>query len=165
VVFTLSSLAIAREGATVEVPAAVGSTLSPDTLSSDDPSVVMVTPAGGLHGLKAGRTTIRSVANPGQVLEVEVLGDRELVLIPNPLTLQPSGEGELALLDKRRGGLDDPGVPQWYSSAPDVATVFGGRVKAGALQGSSTITAVIGGRAIQATVVVKRATPRNRPSP
>jgi hypothetical protein len=156
VVFSEPSLVIDRVGATEAVPAAVGSTLSPQTLSSDDPSVVEVTASGSLHALKAGRTTVRSLASPGQSLDVEVRTTRDLVLVPNPLTLPPRGEGELALFDRTGGGLEDPARVRWFSSSPDVASVIDGRVKAGAGTGAATITAEVAGRAIQARVTVTR---------
>jgi hypothetical protein len=157
VVFSEPSLVIERVGATEAVPAAVGSTLSQQTLSCDDPAVVEVTPSGALHALKAGRTTVRSLASPGQSLDVEVRATRDLVLVPNPLTLQPRGEGELALFDRTGGGLEDPARVRWFSSSPDVASVIDGRVKAGAATGVATITAEVAGRAIQARVTISRA--------
>lgn len=165
VAFSQPSIVVERVGATVAVPAAVGSTLSQETLASDDPSVVEVTPSGALHALKAGRSTIRSVGDPGQALEVVVRGARELVLIPNPLKLPPRGEGELALLDRTGGGLEDPGTAEWFSSSPEVASVIQGRVTAGVAPGVATITARLGDRIVQATVAVKRPTVAGRSVP
>jgi hypothetical protein len=72
VVFMEGSVVIDRVGATVRVPAAVGSTVSSQTISSSDSSVVEVTSTGELRARSRGRATIRATGNPAQVLEVEV---------------------------------------------------------------------------------------------
>jgi hypothetical protein len=157
VAFSQPSIVIDRVGATVAVPAAVGSTLSPLTLSSEDPSVVEITPTGGLHALKPGRTLVRAAGNPENVLQVEIAELTELVFVPAAMTLQPRGRGQLALFDKARGRVLDPSQAQWFTTAPDVATAIEGNIQSGDAIGVTTITATYAGQVIRARVEVVRA--------
>jgi hypothetical protein len=72
VVFVVPTLVLERVGATSRVPAAVGSTVTRETLRSSDPGVVEVTEAGELLARSVGKATIHAIRNPSQVLEVEV---------------------------------------------------------------------------------------------
>lgn len=64
--FRHSSMLTDRGRIAAPSPSAVGSSLIDKTLASDDSSLVEITPAGGLHTLKPGRTVIRATGNPGQ---------------------------------------------------------------------------------------------------
>ena len=72
VVFLVPTLILERVGTTSRVPAAVGSTVTRETLRSSDPGVVEVTETGELLARSVGKATIHAIRNPGQNLDVEV---------------------------------------------------------------------------------------------
>jgi hypothetical protein len=127
VMFTERSVVIERLGTTIPAPAAVGSTVSPRTLSSSDPSVVEVTPAGELRARALGRATIRATGNPAQALEVEVREQavepprKALVEAPRgPLTLRPPSAdlrvGQVVVFEAEVGGHRVQ--PDWHLVGP-----------------------------------------------
>lgn len=73
VVFVEARLVIQGVGSTERVPAAVGSTISAQTMTSSDTRVVEVTTEGSLRARSTGRASIRATGNPAQLLEVEVI--------------------------------------------------------------------------------------------
>jgi hypothetical protein len=132
VVFREGTLVIDGVGATVRVPAAVGSTVSPQTILSSDSSVVEVTAAGELRARSPGRASIRATGNPAQVLEVEVRDARAANLRPvapspatapepsGPLSLLPASAdlrlGQVLLFEVAVGG--QKAQPQWRFDGP-----------------------------------------------
>lgn len=120
VVFVEPKLVIEGVGATTSVPAAVGSTVSAQTLTSSDPRVVEVTSGGELRARSAGRATVRATGNASQVLEVEVRespaprpeprSDATLLAVaPNgPLSVSPSAAelrlGQVTFFEVMAGG-------------------------------------------------------------
>lgn len=134
VVFLEQSAVIDRVGATVRVPAAVGSTVTQQTIASSDSSVVEVTAEGGLWARSAGRATVRATGNPAQVLEVEVRESststpRTATPPPSPETdAQPHGRlsinpssadlrlGQVLIFEVTAGGPS--AQPRWRFDGP-----------------------------------------------
>lgn len=171
VVFLEPSVVIDRVGATARVPAAVGSTVSPGTMKSSDPSVVEVTAEGGLRARSVGRATIRAVGNPAQALEVEVRESstaepRAASPTPSPetdaqphgrLSLNPSSAdlrlGQVVIFEATAGGqgaqpkwsLDGPALLKQSAPGGFVATRVGKtKVCASAAQQSVCAVVVVG---------------------
>jgi len=154
VVFTAPALTIDRLDVPVPVPATVGSTPSPQTLSSDAPDVVSLDAAGALVGHRSGRATVRTPDGRG-VLEVEVRPVSALAVVPARLTLRTGGRGRLCVVAGGSGEEVPAEAVQWASDAPDVALVNAGAVEAGARPGLSNVLVTYGGQSARAVVAVE----------
>jgi hypothetical protein len=154
VVFTVPSITIDRVGATVPVPAIVGSTISPETIESSAPEVVTVTAAGGLHAVGEGRAVLRARDGSGQRLEVEVRAVGQVRVVPDAIELAPGDEVQLGLLVGEESSSMDARKALWSSNAPGSAIVIEGRVQAGSKPGTATISAEVAGQVARATVLV-----------
>jgi hypothetical protein len=147
-------LVIDRLGDPVAAPVAVGSSPSPETMSSDARDVVEVAPDGSLVGIRAGAATVRA-AGTGQALHVTVRPVSAVVLAPSTLALRTGERRDLVLLAAEDGKPLPPGSIQWFTDAPGVALVREGRVEAGESAGTATVTALYGGARAQARVRVE----------
>jgi regulator of extracellular matrix RemA (YlzA/DUF370 family) len=152
VVFINDTLVVDRLGAPTPVPAAIGSTLSPETIESDTPDVVFVTPDGQLVGVRDGRATIRTIAGPAGSLAVLVRAAEALAIRPATLQLKPGQSAVFTLVDAS-GEAIPAAAATWATAAPEVAIVVEGQAEA-RQRGNAVVTATYGGRSAVARVVV-----------
>ncbi len=157
--FQQSSLTISRLETPVAPPVTPGSMPSPTTIGSDSPEVVGIQADGSLVAHRNGRATIRALQGGG-TLAVEVLASTGLHAEPPSLR---TGPGTHALPVLRSGDATVPaGSVSWFSSAPDVAMVEDGRIRAGPSRGTATLTAVYGDERVRVPIVVGDQGPRAR---
>jgi len=154
VVFNSRSLVIARLGVPVAPPVSVPSRPSPETIQSEDPTVVRVDPSGTVIGLRAGRTRVRTLHGEGSSLEVEVRAPRAIRLEPARLELEPERAAVFTLLDAESGERLPPEGAEWSSDAPRRASVLEGRVQAGSEPGPASVLVRFGEATAQAVVLV-----------
>lgn len=145
------ALNIDRLESPVVVPLTPGSTASSATLVSDVPDVVTVLGDGSLVAHRNGKAAIRALAGGG-VLEVTVLASAGLQADPSEMDLYP-GTASLPVLRTVEGPVPSE-TANWYSTAPQVAMVEDGRIRAGPTKGVATLTAVHGGEQVRITVRV-----------
>ncbi len=154
VVFHRDRVTLDRLESPTPPPVAAGSHPGPETMVSDDPTVVSVNAAGDLVGHRNGLTAIRTRHGEGSMLVVEVADVGAIRLEPERLELRPGQEARIQVV-----GSDGRPVPvegiQWGASAPRRAHVVGGKVIAGGETGVAKVLARVGGRVAEAEVVVR----------
>lgn len=153
VLFTVSRMVIPRLGVPTRPPASLTSTLGPETLRSEDPSIVSVTRDGMLLGLRTGRARVRSIPDQ-EPLDVEVRSLDAIALTPGHLTLEPGRSARLALFDPATNEPLPAAEAEWVSDGPGIATVREGRIDAGGLPGSATVRVRYAGFEVRAEVTV-----------
>lgn len=153
VVFLDRSLFIGRLEMPVAPPVTVGSSPSPATISSDAADIVSIDPSGRLVAHRSGSTVIRA-AETGSILQVEVRDAEAFRATPQKLELAHGGEASVRIAT-RDGTAVPPLAMTWATSAPDVATVSNGVVRAGTRPGTAHIVAQY--RDVQITIPVQAA--------
>jgi hypothetical protein len=156
VVFNRHSLAITRLGVPVAAPVSVGSSPSPATIRSDDPSIVRVEASGALVGVASGVTRVRSSDAQGQSLEVAVRAAPAVAIWPDHLELEAGRSGRLRLVDAATGEELPPSGGEWSSSSPGVASVREGFVQASQEPGRAFVQVHYGDAVAHAMVTVSR---------
>jgi hypothetical protein len=155
VVFSQPSLVIDKLGEPYRAPVSGGSSPSPATIRSDDPSVVEVRQDGAIVGTRNGRTTLRTLSGEDSTLEIEVRAVGEITIEPLRLEIEPGGSAPLAAVDVATGARLDRGATIWISDDPAVVSVRGGTAFAGAGPGAAHITARYGAAMATALVSVR----------
>lgn len=159
VVFQGTRVTLDRLEVPTPPPVAAGSQAGPETMVSDDPTVVSVSPAGDLVAHRNGLTTIRTRHGEGSMLIVEVAEVAAIRLVPESLELRPGQEVRIQVVTADGKPVPPDGV-QWGTSAPRRAHVLGGKVIAGGEPGVAKVLARVGGRVAEAEVVVREGTAR-----
>lgn len=155
VVFSRRSLVIDRLGVPVDAPVSVGSTPSPATIRSDNPSVVEVTGAGHLLASRNGTARIETLHGEGAVLFVEVKTAEAIAIVPPHAELSLGASTALAVVDAVTGERLSPSVAEWRSSPPGVVFVRDGVVTAADRAGTARVMVRYGSGEAQADVVVR----------
>jgi hypothetical protein len=154
VVFNQRSFVIDHVGVPMRPPVSIGSRPSPETIASDDCSVVQVDATGALVGLRNGRVVVRSRGGEGSSLDVEVKAVSGIALSPPQLVLEPGGSSALIVTAADGSGEVGPAAVTWGTSAPSVVSVLDGRIQA-IRPGSARIVATYGGATAAADIMVR----------
>lgn len=122
--------------------------------SSSDPEVATVTAEGLVTGVKPGKAVIRATSVNGVKGECEVtVADETWVYLSNSEMTLVVGEEKTLTATVTPENAPDKTVT-WTSSAPDVASVDGGKVK-GLAEGTAIITASANGKSAECKVTVE----------
>lgn len=154
VVFSRRSVVIDRLDVPVDAPVSMGSTPSPATMRSHDPSVVEVTGAGRLLAHRNGTARIETLHGEGAVLFVEVKAAEAIALVPARVELRPGGSASLSVIDAVTGEQLSPSAAEWRSSPPGVTSVRDGVVTALGRPGTAHVIARYGGSEARAEIAV-----------
>lgn len=156
VVFSSRTLVIDRLGVPVAVPVIVGSTPSPSTLRSDNPSVVEVTRSGALLASRNGTARIETLHGERSSLRVEVRAAEAVEIFPPLVELHPGESSSVEVIDPTSRERLPATLAEWGSSASSVAIVRDGVITAAGRPGGATIIARYGGIEAHTEVVVRR---------
>lgn len=150
VVFSSPRLVIDRLGIPVAAPVTVGSRPSPGTLASDTPEIVSIDASGALVAHRNGIATVRATGSDS-VLQVEVRAVEAIRVDPEEVTLKA---GERTRLRVFADAVELPAEAiRWGTSAPAIATVDRGEVRAG-VAGRAVVVARYGEQSANSRVLV-----------
>lgn len=159
VVFSKTHVVLDRLEIPTPPPVSVGSRPGPDTLLSDDPTLVGIAPDGQLVAHRNGRTAIRTLHGEGSLLVVEVAEVNGIRLKPDRMELRP-GQGTAIRVLAADGSVLPPHAVQWGTTSPRRALVLGDKVIAGSEAGTAKVVARYGSQVAEAEVVVRSRSPK-----
>lgn len=142
VVFTAGSLDITALEEPVALPVTVPSEPSPATVTSDDPDLVSIDPAGRAVAHAEGSTRLRARGGESS-LDVRVSAPEAIRIDLETSRLEPGSSSAVTVRDSR-GREIPPAAVRWETADPSALVVVGARVHALKKSGGFGLTAHVG---------------------